>query len=355
LVACLIVYGGSGSISVGEYAMQLARCAAFLAVLSLSTQAAAKGPVAEDLTEKLVTFQEALDEIHRARTSGDWQDDGWKPHITRNYLDYFLEEVKRATKREQLALPVGFDEAKPVLQGQPFARQQPGLYVVDDGKFPLLRNSIVLADGCVEISMAENCVVIARGAVSISHSKRNFVLAGHYASVNFDRSSDPRAGLVVAPPGAAPAMPADVPAGSVIFSGEVLDMSFAQETICCGLKRLSISHADPNAVVLNSPQRELSSLARCQIMQAAQVPFAVRSTNNALENKLHITQVVAGTSGLAVVQGKAVEYVLRAGMPLTDDQGQPLAGLEQWKLKHLGRNYALFANGTQYAGLRASP
>jgi hypothetical protein len=59
---------------------------------------------------------------------------------------------------------------------------------------------------------------------------------------------------------------------------------------------------------------------------------------------------VPGTAGLVVVERNGVEYVLRPEAAMTDERGQPIAGLENWKLKFLGRNYALFAKDRQYAG-----
>ncbi len=134
------------------------------------------------------------------------------------------------------------------------------------------------------------------------------------------------------------------------MSGGVLDISSAYGTICCGLDRVLLSHSDQGTVVLNSPRRETSPSTKYEAIDAPQVPFTRNAAKNPLEGKLDITQVVPGSTGLLVVQRGGVEYVVRPGAVVTDERGQPLAGLENWKLNFLGRNYALFANGRQYAG-----
>jgi hypothetical protein len=333
-----------------------------VAVGVLCGSAWAKAPsTADNLDDRLVTFDEVLDEIRRAVESGDWKTAGWKPHITVSYLDYLLKEVKQTTKKENLKLPITFDQVKPAADQQGIAGQASGLYVVKDGQFSILRQSIVLADGSVDISMAEGCIIIARGAVTMSTSQKNIVLAGQFAGINYDRSTNnvARAALPVAidarvqPGGVAPAAPAaPQPAETVslLMSAGILDVSTAYGPICCGLERLVVSYADASTVFLNSPQREFNSSNKVEVLDAPQVPFQRRQVKNPLEGKVNITQIVSGTSGMVVFQRGGMEYVLRPGSAIFDEGGKVVPGLENWTLGFLGRNYALFANGRQYAG-----
>lgn len=324
-----------------------------LGILCSSGVSLAKAPsTAEKLADKLVTFDEVLEEIRRAEQQGNWKTAGWKPHITISWLDNLLKEVKQAAKKEELKLPVSFDSIKPVTDPQGAAMQQSGLYVVKDGHFSMLRQSIVLADGSVDISMAEGCIIIARGAVTMSTSQRNIVLAGQFASINYDRSNNNAVRMAIPVPGAAgpaPAQPAATDT-SLLMSAGVLDITSAYGTICCGLERLLVSYADQGAVFLNSAHREVNTPNKVEVVDAPQVPFQRRATKNPLEGKVTITQIVAGAAGMAVFQRGSVEYVLRPGSAIFDEHGQTVPGLENWTLGFLGRNYALFANGRQYAG-----
>lgn len=315
---------------------------------------AAKAPAAiNDFADKLASFDEVLEEIRKAQESGDWKKAGWKPKATTNWLDYLLAEVKRATKRDKLRLPVTFDQVKPAAVEQALATQQGALHVIKDGRLSFARQSIILADGSVDLSLAEGCIIIARGAVTISSSQRNLIVAGQFVGVSSDRPNSIRfAPAPVAPNGAAPAAPApDSSDTSVILSGGILDISSAYGTICCGLERLIVSYTNQGAIVLNSPQREVGTSAQYETLDAPQVPFTRKAARNPLDTKLDITQVVPGTTtGLAVVQRGGVEYVLRQGAAITDERGQPVVGLENWRLDFLGRNYALFVKDRQYAG-----
>jgi hypothetical protein len=177
------------------------------------------------------------------------------------------------------------------------------------------------------------------------------IVAGQFVSVSFDRPNRvvPAAPAAVAN-GAAPAAAPSAEDTSVLLSGGILDINSAYGTICCGLERVVLSYAREGTILLNSPHRELSTSARCDTLEAPQLPFTRKAAKNLLEDKLDITQVIPGAAGLLVVQRGGVEYVVRPGAAVTDERGQPLAGLEDWRLDFLGRNYALFANGRQYAG-----
>ncbi len=161
-----------------------------VAVLSGSQTAQARTPGRDDdFSDKLISFEDVLQEIHKLEQSGDWKADGWKPRTINTWLGYLMAEVKRAARREELKLPVGFDQVKPPtpVPGMVGATQQRALHVVKDGKFSFLRQSIVLADGSVEATLAEGCIIIARGAVTLSSSQKNVILAGEFVSVSHDR------------------------------------------------------------------------------------------------------------------------------------------------------------------------
>jgi hypothetical protein len=320
----------------------------------------AKAPaLADDFSDKLISFDEVLEEIHKLEESGDWKAPGWKPRTISTWLNHLVAEVKRASKREELKLPVGFDKVKPAIAqpGLALGTQQAALHVVKDGKFSFLRQSIVLADGSVEASLAEGCIIIARGAVTLSSSQNNLIVGGHFVSVSSDRPNSIRvAAPLPIPNGPAPAAPPAAEGAnqtSVIFSAGILDINMAYGTICCGLDRVVLSYTQQGAMVLNSPNREAGVSARFEAIGAPQVPFTRNVAKNPLEGKLEITQVVPGTTGHLIVQRGGVEYVIRPGATATDERGQPLTGMENWKLNFLGRNYALFANGRQYAGFYA--
>ena len=115
------------------------------ASLSLgSSLLVAKAPAAvDDFTDKLASFDEVLEEIRKVQESGDWKTAGWKPQATKNWLDYLLAEVKRATKRDRLKLPVTFDDVKPADPERAQLTQQGTLHVIKDGRIIMQRPGVV--------------------------------------------------------------------------------------------------------------------------------------------------------------------------------------------------------------------
>lgn len=326
----------------------------FLAWLFIGLQvvnALAIAPGADDdLTLKLITFNEVLAEIRKAQESGDWKSAAWKPFDTKNWLEHLLAEVKRATKREKLELPVEFEKVKPAVGDQAGRSQQNVLQVVKDGRISIVRQSIILADGNLDVQMADGCILIARGAVTVNSSYRNVIIAGQFLGVGFDRNRN--LGAAAAAPGAAPApAAAEAESASMFFSGGILDVGTAQGTIMCGLERvIAGSYSSPVPILLNSPRQELRSNNRFESITDARIPFVRKAAKNPLAEKVSLTQIVSGAAGLVVLERNGVEYVLRPGAAITDERGQTIAGTENWKLQFLGANYALFAKGRDYAG-----
>ena len=82
------------------------------------------------------------------------------------------------------------------------------------------------------------------------------------------------------------------------------------------------------------------------------LPLAPREKPNLIAGRIKITLLIAGDGPrkAAVLDHGGVELVVRPGADIRDAAGNPLPGLDGWKLSFVGDEFALFSNGRDYAG-----
>lgn len=135
------------------------------------------------------TLQAVLDRIHNHAAGEAWKEPGWKDDAIEAWLDKLVGSVAKAADLPDLKLPVRFAD----MQGtEPKGRLPEGVLIVGTNvELPGLKNSIVLADGRIDMVQAENCVIVARDAASIAQPRGCLIVAGLYCDCDID--GDPRA------------------------------------------------------------------------------------------------------------------------------------------------------------------
>lgn len=280
-----------------------------------------------------ITFEVMLNRIHRAETSGAWKKPDWQDLVLETGLARLLDQVKQATKRDGLRLPVTF--------GQVAARQagphtHGALCVLQGGSVAHARESIFLVDGNLRISHAQDCVIVARGAVAIAHGRGNMVLAGHYVHTSHDGDfREPRG-------------------GSLLMSGSVLDVSHSHGSVCFAPRGIRVSFAT-GSTFLNSPNLRISHDKGCAKIADAKLPLAPSVKEDSLSGKLKVRQIVppddAGQGAMVVLEQGGVEVVVRPGSEITDGRGKVVPEFAGWRLSFVEDGFALFSKGREDASV----
>ena len=312
----------------------------------------APGPGRRDARETVApeqdatTFDALTESIGRVADSGEWKRPSWKPAGLHRGLSKLVEQLKRATGRADLELPVEPADVRPPEEGNEKNRILPGsLVVCRDASIGFVARSIILADGDVSVAFANECVIVARGAVEISHGSRNVVLAGQFIHVSHDGN---------APIGGARARPGSN--GSVLVCGGYVDVSHATGTIVSAPLGVDISHAT-GVTFLDSPVQNVSHRHNCVDVKAGELEMAPRPKANPIETRVTLSRIAGSdddrTRRFVVIKDGGAEVVIRPGQELHNSKGGPLAGLEGWKLKFVADGFALFSNGREDAAFTA--
>jgi hypothetical protein len=191
--------------------------------------------------------------------------------------------------------------------------------------------SVILCDGTVTVSHAHRCVIVARGAVAVAHSTASLVLAGQFVTISHD-GGDPT-----------------LPQGSVVVSGSVADLSFADNgTVVSAPDLVSIS-GQGDVTIVNSPVRVLNGFrtkmgfGRVNVVDEPDWKLRIPVAPNALAGHVRLVEVTDAPGPTVVVadrHGGQVELV--PGGPI-DDAGLPeLAG---WSLTLVESGIVLFSRG----------
>ena len=311
------------------------------------------------------TFDKVLERIRAAEASGVWQKGGWKDPVIEAALTGLVEQMSKATGRNDLAPAVTLADVQPRDLTVNAGPAQNALWVCRGGSVGFADHSIILADGSLSVGFANDCVIVARGAVDIAHGNHNVVLAGHYIHVSHD--------------GEPLHLPNRGPGGSsLLVTGGSLDISHATGTVCSAPRFVRMGFAEAVTLV-NSPNQEVRGRPRfarnaANAANAANAPNVANAANveiknlkaegltlappavndNPLGDKLDVTQVVSGDGSLdrrfVVINLDGVELVLRPGKETRDGAGKPIPALAGWKLTFVCDNFALFSNGNEDAG-----
>ena len=311
---------------------------------------AGAGPAGADVataTEATVSggsgFAKVIDHIRAAEASGAWMKAGWREAVIEQALAGIIEQMNQAAGRKDLALPVALANLRAGdFQGRGDHLRN-ALWVCRGGSVSLAEQSMILADGNVDVAFANDCVIVARGAVEIAHGANNVVLAGQYINVSHDGR---------------PLRPGRGPApSSLLVSGGYVDVAHAMGTVVSAPRLVSIADAE-GVTLVNCPKADLprhpgipAGWASVNAEGVTLAPPAVK--DNPLAGKLDVTQVVRvddASRRFVVIDRGGAELVLRPGAEIRDGAGRPVPELSGWHLTFVADEFALFSRGNEDAG-----
>jgi hypothetical protein len=298
------------------------------------------------------TLQAVLDRIHEHSATEEWKKEGFKDDEIEKWLDKVVESVAKAAEFPDLKLPTRLSEVKP---GNPMPGR-PMLKVLMVGKDVRLRDiavrdSIVLADGNVELSRIDGCVIVARGAVTAHASSANSVIV---------------AGALVKL-GQYDGNPGNTTNGSLIVTRGWADLGAAYGTMVVAPEGITVGRSE-GAIFINSPVPQpavllggVPAVARDRGSRSVKAPdLALEALpSHPLGQKVNVTGVLRGeapagagafsrvrnpTGCTALVfrfEGK--KYVADMGEPIVDEAGHPVPALRGWKLGAIGHGRAILS------------
>jgi hypothetical protein len=294
------------------------------------------------------TLQSVLDRIRDHAAAEAWKQEGWREDYVEAWLDKLVASIAHGTELPQLKVPVRLadvapaDPARPVLGG--------GLFVGRDQKISSLRNSIVLADGNVEVMMVENSVVVARGCVSATMARGSLIVAGSYVQLSMAGAPNgaPEDNNLIVTRGWADVRSAY---GTIFVAGEGATTSRAQDCI--------FVNAEPPAVRL--PAIRANTTRSVKIADLPLEPLTVHPLSARIELLGMIqTRDDGPLPNRSEMQHAGIvfrfdgrRYVADIGKPIVDEAGTPVESLRGWKLTHAAGSTAVFDNGAAEAIVRA--
>ena len=284
---------------------------------------------------KLTAFETALERVSAIAASNDWKDEDWSDQKLEKSLEAIVSQVKKLTNHELLKLPVSFDSVKRPKNANRIRLPGPEniLFVAPRASLHEAEDSIILAEESIRIGRARNCIIIARGFVEVESGQRNLILAGHYLHVGYDGAFPNGAG------------------GSVLISGGIIDVAHARDTICCAPEAAEIS--GHNIQLINAPSREVpNNVSRHRSLTDKTGTLPTTARKHPLMEKLKFTQIVSNQlPQLVVIQTDRGEMVIRVDGKIPNPGNVPDAELEGWRLAYIGRDFALFVKGRDYASV----
>jgi hypothetical protein len=316
------------------------------------------GTWAADLPRGVELPIDPLEEVFeriRGHAAGDaWQKEGWKDERIEAWLEKLVSTIASGADLPELKLPVRLADVRP-----PANPRQPafdGVLVV--GKVPqpqVLRNSIVLSDGDIDLMSVENCVIASRGTVSVLMARSSVIVAGTRVVIDLDGS------------------PGDTTKRNLVVTRGWADLASGYGTVVVAPGGLHV--ARPQDMVFINAE-----------VPAGRDPFgganpsrSVRIDNLPLE-PLPAHPLSTTIDVLGIVQGEAIKpgpalrpvrrrtsqaqsvvfrfdgrrYVADLEEVIVDEAGEPVEALRGWKLQHANSSIAIFAKGDTLAMVRTA-
>jgi hypothetical protein len=276
-------------------------------------------------------FDIMIKEIRSSHASGAWKKEGWQPAFLQRELSNIVDQIKKTTRNDSVALPVRFADVK-VTDRRPGGAKE--LVVGKNLDLAFMNQSIILADGNAKISFAENCVIVARGAVYVAHGQGNVILAGQAIHVSHDgnpgRTGDAKGSLILAN------IWLDVSHSNHggIFSSLNLDIGFANATTIINPKKISISHKKKYAEFTDNQLR---------VFPVVSNPLAKELTLNSIEYKDNWAQsraIFTDAGGRRLVVGIGNDFAV---------EGKARPELADWRVTMISSHFVIVSNGNEDA------
>lgn len=286
-------------------------------------------PPVPDKPVAITPFEKMIKEIQTTRISGAWKQAGWQSQPLQQELNSVVDQIRKITQDNSLALPVRFADVKP--NGGMPRNGRNELVVGTDFDVGSMNNSIILADGNVKIGFAMNCVIVARGAVYVAHGQGNVILAGQAVHVSHDGNGGETKGSLIL---ANVWLDVSHSNNGGIFSAPELDISFANATTIINPQKMSISHKKTYAEVTDKNLR---------IFPSASNPLKDALTLNGLQYKDDW-----GQSRATFTDSDGRQFVVGIGNDFSVN-GRPRPELAGWRVTMISSAFVIVSNGSRDA------
>jgi hypothetical protein len=298
-------------------------------------------------------LQSVLDRIHRHAAGEAWREDNWRDDQIERWLDQAVGLIAKAVENPELKLPVRLAAVRPaeIVPGGTLT----GALIVGqnlDLKTTTLTNSIVLADGNVELKSARGCVIVARGVVTAESSEVNVIVAGALVRIAmWDGSARDTAnnGSVILTRGWADLQSAH---GSMILAHEGTTLESARDALFINATMVgSIDRAGNRTLrVRGIPLEELPALTFAEPLR---VIGLVRSDADPVDTRRLSLLAAKPPPPLGIVLRYGDRrYFAALGQPIHDQDGQPVEAFRGWQVSYADDQVAIFSNAVSDVPVR---
>ena len=298
------------------------------------------------------TLQAVLERIHQHAGGEAWRESGWTDAVIEGWLDRVVGSIAKAAELSQLKLPVRMAEVKPADgKGRAFGKA----LLVGKGmdlRTARLRNSIVLADGNVEVEQVEGCVIVARGAVVATQAVNSVIVAGAYVKVAADGQYGKSAtGSVIISRGLANVARIH---GTILAAGEGAIVEsipeggiFVNAAVIMGTT-ISATRRRPRSIRIRdfpleeAPVHPLSKQVEVVGVVYPEVMTTELSYRRAAAVLIGRDSAPPGPTGL-VFRLNGRRYAAEVGKPIVNQAEEVVAELADFKLSYLDDEVAIFS------------
>ena len=316
-------------------------------------------------------LQAVLDRIHQHAGNDAWRTKGFQDAKIEAWLDNLAGSIAKAAKIPDLKVPVRLADVRPA-DPAPSGTISQRLIVGKnlDLKELRLQNSIVLADGHVELNQAVGCVIVARGAVKLQRSEYSVIAAGLLVEIGTDgRANDAANGSIIASRGWARLQRAY---GSIIAAPEGASVESPQDTFFLNAaivnggfgrsdgieaKSLKVPDLPLEPLPANPLAKQLQAVGiiRPDAGQRSSIPGGMIADGRAAVGAPAAFGAGFGRGGAAappvvdlgiVIRYDGRRYVAPIDQPILDEAGQVVEALRDWKLVQRTGSLAIFSSPT---------
>ncbi len=273
------------------------------------------------------TLQVVLDRIHTHAAGTTWKEAGWTDAAIEGWLEKVLKQLSEATGKE-LKPPVALQDVRAAGDNEQILRGH--LRIGKKITASTVENSILLADGNVQVSILRNSIVIARGIATTSTIENSILIAGRYARASTDRIT------------------AGKSSGSILLSRGYADVGFARGTTICAPLGVEVSLAQ-DATFFNSKLTRAATQQNVKNIRGKSLPLGEPPVSP-LEKQMELIGYVSGPQG-ALFRFAGRRLFAEKDQPIVDERGEPVKELAGWTLSHVDTRMALFTSGEQEACL----
>jgi len=334
------------------------------AILSFCVVASTRADEPRNLPPQKDTLQAVLDRIKQHAAGDAWKQPGFKDDAIEAWLDKLVASIAKATERPELKLPLRLKDVAP---GQPQAQARGpsrlrGALVVGDNidlKGSYVHNSILLANGNVDVLGTNDSIIIAGGVVTVhANSGQSVIVAGALIDAKTD-------GIGFGPkPGG----------GSVLISrGWAQFGEGAFGTIVAAPEGITLSKnlrsADVRFVNSPLPLPPADNLDKVLDVKSVRVPDLPleRLRMHPLADKLSVRGVVYGETTATtafggtraamgptslLLQFEGQRYIADRRQAILDEAGAPVAALRDWQLACITSSLAVLTSPDSVVVLR---